>query len=364
VLLRLPYLAVSSVFAFIRLLPMSNIDKDIEILTLRHQLAVLQRQIDRPRVTAADRAFLAALLHRLPGPRLRQLHLIVSPDTVLRWHRDLVRRRHAEASRRKTKSGRPPTRRRIQALVLRLARENSSWGCRRIHGELAALGIKVAPSTVWEILTKHGTEPAPERDRQTWAAFLRGQSHAILACDFFTGTTLSGVSVYVFAVIEHANRRIRILGATAHPTADWVTQTARNMVMDLQDAGATVTHLIRDRDSKFTRAFDAVFEAEGIRVVTTGIRVPRMNSIMERWVQTCRHELLDRTPVWNLPHLLHTLGEFEAFYNGHRPHRTLHSAAPLRTVPEPITEPDRLNQLDIHRRDRLGGTLHEYAHAA
>jgi hypothetical protein len=129
-------------------------------------------------------------------------------------------------------------------------------GYRRIHGELAALGIKVAPSTVWEILKKHGIEPAPERDRQTWAAFLRGQSHAILACDFFTGTTLSGVSVYVFAVIESANRRVRILGATAHPTADWVTQTARNMVMDLQDAGATVTHLIRDRDSKFTRAFD------------------------------------------------------------------------------------------------------------
>jgi transposase len=363
VLLRLPYLVVSSVFALIRLLPMSDIDKDIEILTLRHQLAVLQRQIDRPRVTPADRAFLAAVLHLLPRPRLRQLHLIVSPDTILRWHRDLMRRRHAEVSRRK-RPGRPPTRRSIQALVLRLARENSGWGYRRIHGELAALGIKVAPSTVWEILRAHGIEPAAERDRQSWAGFLRGQAHAFLACDFFTATTLSGASVYVFAVIEHASRRVRVLGATAHPTADWVTQAARNLIMDLQDAGATVTHLIRDRDSKYTRAFDAVFAAEGIEIVTTGIRVPRMNSIMERWVQTCRHELLDRTLIWNQAHLLHALAEFAVFYNQHRPHRTLRSAAHLRPAPEPITSPDRLDRLDIHRRDRLGGILHEYAHAA
>ncbi|MFF5278892.1 integrase [Streptomyces sp. NPDC000133] len=275
-----------------------------------------------------------------------------SSSSWLRWHRDLMRRRHADASRRK-RSGRPPTRRSILVLVLRLARENGGWGYRRIHGELAALGIKVAPSTVWEILKQHGTEPVPERDRQTWAAFLRGQAHAILACDFFTVTTVNGVTLYVFAVIEQANRRIRILGATAHPTADRVTQAARNIVMDLQDAGATVTHLIRDRDSKFTRAFDAVFEAEDIEIVTTGIRVPLMNSIMERWVQTCRHELLDRTLIWNQAHLLHALGEFEAFYNQH-----------LRQDPEPITEPNRLQRLDVHRRDRLGGVLHEYAHAA
>ncbi|PWJ07777.1 integrase [Streptomyces sp. NWU49] len=362
-LLRLPYLAVSSVFAFIRLLPMSDVDKDIETLTLRHQLAVLQRQIDRPRATPADRALLAALLHRLPRARQRQLHLIVSPATILRWHRDLMRRRHADVSRRK-RPGRPPTRRSIQALVLRLARENGGWGHRRIHGELAVLGIKVAPSTVWEILRTHGIQPAPERDRQTWAAFLRGQAHAILACDFFTATPLSGATVYVFAVIEHAGRRIRILGATAHPTAAWVTQAARNLVMDLQDVGATVTRLIRDRDSKYTRAFDAVFEAEGFEIVTTGIRVPRMNSIMERWVQTCRHELLDRTLIWNLSHLLHALGEFESFYNEHRPHRALHSAAPLRPAPEPITDPTRLDHLDIRRRDRLDGILHEYQHAA
>jgi hypothetical protein len=165
--------------------------------------------------------------HRLPRHKLRQLHLIVSPDTILRWHRDLMRRRHADASRRK-RSGRPPTCRSIQALTLRLARENSCWGYRRIHGELTALGIKAAPSTVWEIPKQHGIEPAPERDRQTWAEFLRGQAHAIMACDFFTVTTLNGATLYVFAVIEHANHRIRILGATAHPTADWATPCRGN----------------------------------------------------------------------------------------------------------------------------------------
>lgn len=219
----------------------------------------------------------------------------------------------------------------------------------------------MAPSTAWEILRAHGIEPAPERDRQTWAAFLRGQDHAILACDFFT---LNGATLYVFAVIEHAGRRIRVLGATAHPTAEWVAQTARNLVMDLQDAGATIRHLIRDPDSKFTRAFDTAFDAEGIEIVTTGIRVPRMNSIMGCWVQACRHELLDRTLIWNQAHLLHALGEFEACYNDHRPHRALHSAAPLRPVPEPITGPARLDRIHVHRRDRLGGILHEYAHAS
>jgi len=161
VLLRLPYLALTAVFAALRLVPVSDIEKDIEILALRHQLAILQRQNGKPRLTAADRAFLAALLHRLPRPRLAQLRLIVSPDTVLRWHRDMLRRRHARQSQRK-RPGRPPTVRSIKLLVLRLARENPSWGYRRVHGELAALGITVAPSTVWEILKANGVEPHPD----------------------------------------------------------------------------------------------------------------------------------------------------------------------------------------------------------
>jgi putative transposase len=314
VLLRLPYLALTSVFTFIRLLPMSDTDKDIEILALRHQLVVLQRQIDKPRLTPPDRAYLAALLHRLPRPTLRQLHLIVSPDTVLRWHRDLLRRHHAKMSRPK-RPGRPPTVRSIKALILRLARENPSWGYRRIHGELAALGIKVAPSTVWEILQRNGIEPAPQRDRQTWTTFLRGQAHAILAADFFETRTLTGARLHVFAVIEHATRRVRVLGATAHPTAAWTTQLARNLIMDLQDAGATVKYLVWDRDSRYTAAFDAVFHGHGAAIVKTGIQIPRMNAVMERWVHSCRAELLDRTLIVNRAQLLHALREYEAFYN-------------------------------------------------
>jgi putative transposase len=317
VLLRLPYLALTTVFTLVRLVPMSDSDKNVEILTLRHQLAILQRQTDKPRLTTPDRAFLAALLHRLPRPKLRQLHLIVSPDTVLRWHRDLLRRHHAEQSRPK-RPGRPPTVRSIQALVLRLARENTSWGYRRVHGELATLGIKVAPSTVWEILQRNGIEPAPQRDRQTWTTFLRSQAHAILAADFFETRTLTGARLYVFAVIEHATRRVHVLGATTHPTGSWTTQLARNLVMDLHDASTTVKYLIRDRDSRYVAAFDAVFVDDGIAIVRTGIRVPRMNAIMERWVRSCRAELLDRTLIVNEAHLLHALREYEAFYNQHR----------------------------------------------
>jgi transposase InsO family protein len=168
----------------------------------------------------------------------------------------------------------------------------------------------------------------------------------------------------MLAVIEHATRRIRILGATAHPTAAWVTQAARNLTMDLQDAGSTVRYLIRDHDAKFPALFDEVLRDAGIAVVLTGIQMPRMNAVMERWVRTCRHELLDRTLIWNHAHLLHALREFETHYNEHRPHRTLRQAAPLRPAPTPITEQARIIHLDIRRHDRLGGVLHEYEHVA
>jgi putative transposase len=362
-LLRLAYVTATTAVMLMRLLPMSDRDKDLEILALRHQLLVLQRRVGKPAFTATDRVILAGLLHHLPREKLRRLLLLVRPDTIMRWHRDLLQRRHAATCVPKRR-GRPPTVRSTRILVLRLARENSSWGYRRIHGELAVLGITVAASTVWEILREHGIPPAPKRQSTTWADFLRGQAHALLACDFFETRTLTGARLYVFAVIEHATRRIRILGVTAHPTAQWAVQLGRNLVMDLEDAGARAKFLIRDRDSKFTAAFDAVLRDVGLRVVTTGIRMPRMNSIMERWVQTCRHELLDRILVWNQRHLLQVLCEFEQFYNGHRPHRALGQAAPLRALPEPINDPDTITRLDVRRHDRLGGVLHEYRHTA
>jgi putative transposase len=313
-------------------------------------------------VKPIDRAFLAALLSPLPRAALRRLHLLVRPDTVLRWHRDLLSRRHAKASRGR-RPGRPRTVRSIRALVLRLVSENPHWGYRRVHGELAAVGIKVAASTVWEILKAEGIDPAPQRASTTWAAFLRSQAHALLACDFIETITLTGQRQYILAAIEHATRRIRVLGATAHPTADWVAQLARNLVMDLDDAGAAVGYLIRDRDAKFPDAFDRILAGAGIRTVLSGIRTPRMNSIMERWVQELGHELLDRTLIWNQRHLLRALGEFEDHHNQHRPHQAMDQAAPLRPVRQPVADPEGIARLEIRRHDRLGGIIHEYRRA-
>ncbi|EXU66745.1 integrase [Streptomyces sp. PRh5] len=252
----------------------------------------------------------------------------------------------------------------IRILVLRLAKENPSWGYRRLHGELLVLGVKVDASAVWEILKEAGIDPAPERDSSTWATFLRSQADALLACDFMETITLSAGRMYVLVVIEHGSRRIRVLDAAAHPTATWVAQAAKNLVMDLEDLGCRARFMIRDRDGKFPNLFDAVLKDAGIDIVLSGIQMPRMNSITERWIQTCRRELLDRTLIWNQRHLLHALHEFEQFYNGHRPHQGIADARPLQTLPPPIDGPDTLARLNIRRRDRLGGILHEYRNAA
>ena len=315
--------------------------KDAEILMLRHQLAVALRERPRAhsRLTWPDRAWLALLAGTLPAGRLAGLRLIVTPATILRWHRDIVRRRWARLSRR-GRSGRPPVRRTVRSVVLRLARENESWGYRRIHGELAGLGIIVAPSTVWQILKDAGIDPAPRRDGPGWAEFLRSQAQGILALDFFTADLLNGTKVYVLAVIEHGNRRVRVLGATEHPVQSWVVQQARNLLMDLEDAGTRAKFVLHDRDASFTQAFDAVFQAAGIRVIRSAVQAPRMNSIMERWIGSCRRELLDRTLIWNQRHLMMVLREYEGFYNSHRPHRALDQAVPLRALPDDITDLD------------------------
>jgi transposase InsO family protein len=284
------------------------------------------------------------------------MRLIVTPGTILRWHRGIVRRRWARLSRR-GRSGRPPTPRNIRSVVLRLARENESWGYRRIHGELAALGIKVAPSTVWQILKDAGIDPAPRRDGPGWAEFLRSQAQGILALDFFTADLLNGTKVYVLAVIEHGSRRVRVLGATEHPVQPWVVQQARNLLMDLGDVGARAKFVLHDRDASFTRAFDAVFQAAGIRVIRSAVQAPRMNSIMERWIGSCRRELLDRTLIWNLRHLMMLLRDYEDSYNSHRPHRALNQAAPLRPLPDGRTD---LDHFRVQRHDRAGGAIHEY----
>ena len=358
VCLRLVYLFATRLFAWIRLSTREQSWKSAEILLLRHQLTVLQRHAApaRPRMTWADRALLAALLGVIPRSRRAGLAMIVTPETVLRWHRDIVRRRWAAKSQ-PSRPGRPPTHRNVTRLVLRLARENPTWGYRRIHGELAGLGLTLAPSTVWEILNRAGISPAPRRTGPTWAQFLHGQAAAILATDFFHVDLLDGTTAYVLAVVEHATRRIRILGVTAHPNNAWVTQQARNLLIDLDGHLDAVSFLLRDRDTKFTAAWDAVFTSAGIAILRSPVRAPRANAIMERWIGGCRRELLDHTLIWNQRHLLQVLREYETHHNEHRPHRSLQQAAPLKQLPAPVHD---LDAIRVRRHDRIGGVIHEY----
>ena len=204
-------------------------------------------------------------------------------------HRDLVRRRWTYSHRR----GRPGVAAEIRALVLRLARENPTWGYRRVHGELCRLGYRIGASTVWTILYRAGVDPAPVRSAVTWRQFLRTQAKGVLAVDFFTVDTVFLKRLYVLFVIEVATRRVHVLGATAHPVGEWVAQQARNLLMGIDRAGR-FRFLVRDRDTKFTAAFDAVFAGEAIEVLRTPVRAPQANAYAERWVGTVRRELLDR----------------------------------------------------------------------
>ncbi|MCA1701943.1 MAG: integrase core domain-containing protein [Actinobacteria bacterium] len=352
--LRLVYLIFCQLSAWMALLMRSEGSKTAEILVLRHQVRVLRRHVARPRLTWADRALISGLARLLSKARRR--YLFVTPRTLLRWHADVITRRWTSKRQR---CGRPPTAPPLRRVIVRMAAENPGWGYRRIAGELAGMGRKVGASTVWAILKRAGIDPSPRRSGPTWTEFLRGQAHGILACDFFHCDTVLLTRLYCFAVVEHANRRVHVLGVTAHPTADWVCQQARNLLMDLGDLGAQFKFLIRDRDSKFTSMFDAVFASEGIQIIKTPIRAPRANAIMERWIGSLRRELLDRMLILNARHLRRVLAEYEHHFNTHRPHRSLAQAAPLRALPQPET-----SDITVIRRDRLGGAIHEYIKVA
>jgi len=321
----LVYLMLARVLSWLALLARSDGAKNIEILVLRHEVAVLRRNNPRPRMSWLDRAVLSALGRLLPPP-LRRLRL-VSPRTLLRWHAHLVARRWTYRRRR---PGRPPTAPPIRALVLRMARENPGWGYRRIQGETIGLGHPIAASTVWTILRAAGLDPAPRRSGPTWRQFLSVQAHAILAVDFAHVDTVLLRRLYVLVVIEHGRRRVHIAGITAHPTRAWVTQQARNLLMDLADHADRFRFLIRDRDSKFTTAFDAVFTGADIRIIRTPIRAPRANAIVERFIGTLRRECLDRILITGPRHLDVVLRDYIQHYNAHRPHGSLHQRPPGR----------------------------------
>ncbi len=326
--------------------------KDLEILVLRHQLRVLQRVAGAPKYRVTDRVLLAAASRVLP--RDRWVAFLVTPATLLRWHRELVRRKWTY--RRTGQPGRPPIEPTVRALILRLARENPRWGCVRIEGELRKLGIRVGVTTIRTLLRAARRGPAPRRTGPTWSQFLQAQAHGIIACDFFTVETAWLRTLYVLVFIELGSRRIHVSPATAHPDSAWVTQQARNLALGLDARTKPARFLIRDRDAKFPRSFDMVLRSEGIRVIRTPIQAPNANAHAERVIETIRAECLDWTLILGRRHLDRTLRIYAEHYNRGRPHRALGLASPDATAAEPIP----VDPCDVRRRDLLGGLVREY----
>jgi putative transposase len=334
----------------------SEAANEVEILVLRHELIVLRRQVGRPNCRPADRVLLAALVRLLPRDRWGSV--FVRPETIRRRHRTLVSRRWTHPQR---PPGRPATDPEIRALIMRMAHENPAWGYRRIHGELAGLGVRVAASTIWAILQEAGIDPAPRRSSETWSAFLRSQASGIISCDFFTVETVLLRRFYVLVFIELATRKVYLTGVTANPTGEWATQQARNIIETFVDRSEPIRFLIHDRDSKFTAAFDEVFRSEAIRIIRTPVRAPRANAFIERWIGSIRHECLDRILILNRRHLERVLPTYIHHHNSQRPHRSLNQRPPdLREpVPTPVSDLGR-----VRRRDVLGGLIHQYTAAA
>jgi hypothetical protein len=332
----------------------SDDSRDIEIL-LRHQLRVLRRQVKRPRLRHSDRALLAAASRAMP--RRQWSSLVVKPETLLRWHRELVRRKWT--FRKKRSTGRPRLNPEIVASILRLARENPRWGYQRIRGELVKLGTRVSGTTIRAILLGHGLSPAPRRASPTWTEFLRSQAQGILACDFFTVETLTLKTPYVLFFIELSTRKVHVVGATARPDSAWVTQQARNLAIEGHLEHARV--LLHDWDAKFSGPFDEVFRPEEVRVIRTPIRAPRANAFAERFVRTVSSECLDHILIYRRRHLERVLRTYVDHYMGERPHRGLDLATP-RGVSTPEARDSERKR--IERRDVLGGLIHEYRRAA
>jgi transposase InsO family protein len=339
---------------FRRLLALAGRDRLIqqllaENMVLRHRLAVETRNTVRSRLRRRDRLFFAALSRILARERWGAFGF--SPQTLLRWHQELVK---AKWTFKKNRIGRPPITQELKALVISMAKNSSDWGCYRVKGELQGLGIRIGVTTIRRILREAGIGPAPRRDGPTWSEFLRAQAEAILACDFFTVETVLLKTIYVLAFIEIGSRRLRFSLATSNPDGDFCTQQARNLAMDgmLEE----FAFLIRDRDAKFARSFDEVFASEDVRVIKTPVRAPNANAYSERAILTIKTEVTDHVLILGLRHLDRLLAEYEEHYNSHRPHRGIELAAP-----ETIgVTPEVANIADIRRRRTVGGLINEY----
>ncbi len=324
---------------------------EVENAVLRHQLTVLRRTVKRPPLRRRDRLLLTAASGLLP--RDRWSVFLVSPQTLLRWQRELVRKKW---SYRHRSPGRPPLDPAVRELVVRLGRENPSWGCVRIQGELRKLGIRVGATTIRSVLRRSGFGPAPRRGGPSWGEFLRAQARGMLACDSVETAWLR--TLYVLFFIEHGSRRVLLAGVTANPDGVWMRQQARNLAVDERLHG--VRFLLHDRDAKFSGPFDEIVRGEGVRVVKTPVRAPKANAIAERWVRSVRNECLDHVLVFGRRHLEQILRGYVAHYNAERPHRSLALAAPAGEPHEAPCSP----LAEIRRREVLGGLIHEYYAAA
>jgi putative transposase len=303
------YLVACRLLELIVLLGRGDRAQELEILVLRHELSILRRQVGRPRFEPRDRLLLAAFSRMLP--RRSWNAFSVRPETLLHWHRRLVARRWTYPHRR---PGRPPIGCELRELVVRLARENPSWGYQRIVGELRKLGVAVSASSVRNILVKAGLPPAPRRHPQSWRRFLRAHGESILACDFFTVDTVWLQRLYVLVFLSVGSRRVEYLACTSKPNTTWMLQQARNLLMELDDRGSHVRFLIHDRDAKFPRAFDALLANDGVKVIHTPLRAPNANAHMERWVGSVRRECLDRLLIFSRRQLVHVLSVYVGHY--------------------------------------------------
>jgi putative transposase len=320
----------------------SGRSKDLEIIVLRHQLTVLRRQINRPAINDRDRTLIGAIAAAFPRPR--RTGWIVTPDTLLRWHRRRIARHWTHVTQG---PGRPPTSNQIRRLVLRLAAENPTWGYRRIQGELAGLGHRIASSTVWQILKASGIDPAPERSDVTWSQFLHSQGAMLRR-------------YYVLFFIHIPTRQVFFAGVTANPTGAWTTQAARNLFLRHADRLAGSRALVRDRGSQFIDAFDEIFRSEGLKILKSPVRTPVANAFAERWIGSIRRELLDRTIVWNQRQLERLVVDYIDHYNRHRPHRALDQQPP-----EPVEAPPvQGHHLRVVKSTHCDGLINEYRNAA
>ena len=353
VLIRLIYRSLTVLLSWLALSARSSASKNAELLILRHEVAVLRRGNPRPRIDWADRALLAALAWILP--RALRAHRIVTPATLLRWHRRMVIKKWTQPKA----PGRPPLAGELAELIVKLARDNPRWGVVRVQGELRRLGHRIGAGTIRKILRSHRIPPPAVRDDR-WRTFLRAQAATIQAVDFFhIDCAVSLTRLYVAFVIEHETRHVHLLGVTRFPTAAWAAQLARELTADLAETGRGFAHLIRDRDSRFTAAFDAVFTACGIEVVATAPQAPRMNAIAERFVRTARAGSTDRMLIAGERHARVVLAEYIRHYNTGRSHQG-HGLDRRAPDDPPSVVPFPAPPRQIRRQQFLGGLINEY----